>query len=364
MDATTIEYVRTPGGLLHSDNMLIVNGITPSGCRSLCNTTGFVKKPYLYSGGVCTDLGLPQALLYKSGDQQCFTSIYKDDSGYLHVYFSEDSGNDGVTTFPHINYNRKSPGGSWLYASSPAVVTHYAEGSTAVMSVIYDGSSPFVYSGSSYSYIMHIVNQTGGWLSTAGVLDVAFSNNGISWTTPVTVNYPASVSCSLGICLEYGTAVWDGGTLYIIGLNGNLATLAANIVSGSTETYVYTSNPSTPDYATQYSASPITSSGLYSPNVSGYSQTSLLTNTICALSISNGYVYVSRSYAYPVDYSGTASIPCGGLTGCNTGLTTLANRAQMYYMYLGIPADITKLWTGSWTLAYDVGYGFGYRSIN
>lgn len=144
-------------------------------------------------------------------------------------------------------------------------------------------------------------------------------------------------------------------------MEGDLSILAGNILSGSTLTYVYTALNADPiTMVLPYGKTPISSSGIVSPNYTGFSQTTALTNCSFALSADFNYAYMTRSYPYPVDYIGGGAIPCGTLVGCNTGLTTFHNRAQIYSMYIGGNASLVL--SGTWTLIYDIGADFGYRT--
>ena len=350
--------LRTPLGYVHTSGTILTVAMG-SGNRSKCEAVTIPdSRPYVVNttGPSISAMNIPAAEDLQAGDAQAFITAYQDAAGDSHIYFSTDSENAA------IYYNKYTSAGSWAYANSQNVLDYGDDdGSVAVIDVVVAPSAIFYNTATStwFKQIMYIVNQTGPWFlgTTAGVLDVAFSNNGTTWVGPYTVAGPSGA-----IHIEYGGVIWDGTNIIVIGLEGNLAILAANILSGSTLTYGYLAVPADPATMTKPGgSSTISNSGIYSPNYGGLGQTTALTNCTFTLSLDSNYIYMSRSYAYPVDYTNsTPVIPCGTLVGCNQGLTTFHNRAQLYSMYIG--GNLTTLLSGTWTLLYDLGYSQGYRT--
>jgi len=357
----SISYLRTPAGYRHPDNTLIAVALG-SGDRSKCAyLTQPYFKPYYFTGSSLSTITIPEAEDYQSNDAQAFCTWYKDASGHAYVYFSTDSTN------PNIYYNAYYSWGAWAFSKSKNIGLGYVGGSVAVMDVINAApSQPFTnpYDSGSYAMVMYIVNQSGGFGDCWGVLDVAFSNDGSSWIGPYHVNDPSYVY------LEDGGVLWNGSNIIIFGVDGTFDNWAdANLTSGNTYTYAYLLSNSDPTTATMpLGTTNVSNSGLVRPNADGYTNTNFLINCTFCFSSDYNYIYMTRAYAYPVDYSGTKLIPCGFGTSttlgyCATGGATFPNRAQVYSMYIG--GDPTLIMSGTWStwnLLYDIGYEQGYRS--
>lgn len=353
--------IMTDGhGCVHPDEALFV--ATPGNDElSECDPPGQTR---IYSLDPWADSiaywDVPPAVDFQVGDHQHFFSVMKDASGHKKVWFATDSNK------PHIYYNEQYSNGFWRYdIYSPKVIDMGSIGTLAVMDVLYDSSPIFrnPHNGSYYNYCMYLVNQSGCWMTmggTAGVLAVAYSNNGIDWAGPYDVGNP-NCNFNQAVHVEMGGALLYGSTIYILALEGDLSVLASQVLSGSTLTYLYSAPTSNPEAVTLHGGgSPVTASGLYSPNAGGYSQTNCLLNVSMSLNTTSGVLYMARSYAYPVNYQGS-DVPClpGGV--CKTGLLTNAIRTQLYSMNLGTPPNLDNLWSSYWTLIDDWGAEDGYQ---
>ncbi|MFP4086395.1 MAG: hypothetical protein ACLFUL_06335 [Desulfobacteraceae bacterium] len=355
--------IMTDGhGCVHPDEALFV--ATPGNDElSECDPPGQTR---IYSLDPYSDSisfwNVPQAVDYQVGDHQHFFSVMKPQvmgSPYKQVWFATDSNK------PHIYYNKQDSYGNWQYGSSQKVIDMGSTGTLAVMDVLYDSSAIFrnPHNGSYYRYCMYLVNQSGCWMTmggTAGVLAVAYSNDGISWVGPYDVGNP-NCNFNQATHVEMGGALLYGSTIYIMVLEGDLSILASQVLSGSTLSYMYSAPVSNPESISILGGgSPITASGLYSPNAGGYAQTDCLMNVSMSFDPASGVLYMARAYAYPVNYQGS-NVPCLPGSVCKTGLTTNGIRTQLYSMSLGVPPNLNNLWSSSWSLVDDWGAEDGYQ---
>lgn len=367
-DMNDINCLKRPNGSLHPSNVMYVSSIG-NGNRSLCSESIFADfRPYVLTPGPPASISLfnvPPGVGDGADTAQVFISTFKLLNGDQYFYFSTDS----LLAVIYMNIKRN---GSWVYNESIKVIDYgYGNGSIAVMDVIRAGSAVFYNTHNSqyYRYVMYLVNQTGGWFTdpifTAGVMAVAFSNDGINWVGPYDVNNPGAYNCNEGVCIEYGGVFFDGTTLYIIALEGNIATLENGVMGNETLTYLYLASANDPATVTACNnKASISNNGIFSPNLPGYHLPNFFINASIAFRPSTGTLYLSRGYPYPSDYSGADSIPCGDLTGCLTGLATLPQRIQTYSMSLGASPNLSLLYSGTWNLVGDWGYQQGYRSIH
>lgn len=368
-DMSSVAYLRYQDGTKYSDTIYVTS--SGDGERSLC-TNPMIDvnyRPYILTLNTpptpdeLTLFPVPAGIDVGTNTAQNFISTFIHSNGDQYFYFSTDS----LLAKIYVNIKHN---GAWIYPNSIVALDYdNNDGSVACMDVIHHYSPVFYnkYDGTYYNYVMYVVDQTGGWFTgfTAGVLSLAFSNNGINWVGPYTANAPSAYNCTEGVCLEHGGVIFVGTTLYIIACEGCFSVLTPEAMTGpSTLTYLYTAPASDPTTVTAYNnKAPISGNGIFRPNLPGYTNSKIFINA--RLSFKEGIMYLSRSYAYPVDYSGTNAIPCGSLgDGCITGLATLDIRVQMYSMDLGVPTDMNRLYTGTWTLLGDYGYKHGYRSIN
>jgi hypothetical protein len=396
-DINFASFSNDKNGCLLSDDIVYTSAL--GNCkRSICEEHVFnLFRPYLLNTktSTLTPFEVPEAEDKQPEDAQNFFSTFVDDNNNHYFYFSTDSLNASVYL------NIKNSDGEWSWPKSIKVVDYgIGNGSVAVCGILQNSDKIFhnTHDNNNYSMIMYIVNQTGGWFFnwfTAGVLDVAFSNDGIVWSGPYTVNNPPTYDCdSGGICTEDCGVVFYNNTIYIVSIEGSLDKLSKDILSKKTLTYLYTSKPDNPSIASKYKDvrgnDMISSNGMYSPNVSvqtyqftrygrvfkdvysnRYSfsamkpSTNLFINLSTSYDADRGYMYISRAYPYPSDYTSEESIPCGDTTYCFKGLVTLPNRCQVYRMYIGdLSRNTNKLFYGYWELVGDYGCSYGYKSYH
>jgi len=361
-------YMRTEIGTRHTDNQILVVA-SGNGERSKCSRiTTSEFRPYTLVHGGSPSLSrfeVPDAEDFVEGqDAQAFFTVYKDVYGVIHVYFSTDSAHTKI-------YYNKYTAGVWTYPESIAVVTYPEnDGAVAVADIIANSTAIFYNTADAthYKQVMYITNQTTNWKGFSwGVLDVAFSNDGINWVGPYTVNTPGSYSCSSAICVENVGVIWNGSNLLIFGVEGDFTKqlLAGAMTDGSTLTYVYLASPADPRSASEpFPGTPVSSTGIQAYDDVGYTPSYILWNCTFCFSPDYQTVYMTRGYAYASDYPygpGVvgSDVPCEAGSYCATGITTYPNRAQVYSMYIGV--DVTNVFTGTWNLIYDIGYGQGYR---
>ena len=363
-------YLRNEKGAPHGDDKLYMTGV-PNGRKSLCEWESFAEQIVgtLNTGAspTVTEVSIPNGDHASDPKIGGFYSTYKATNGDQYYYCSVEGTTGADVTGIYLNIWRNN---AWVYAKSQEVVAYPgATGSVAVMDVVVADSAIFRNSKNSqyYSQVMYIVNQTDGWfgVGTAGVLSVAFSNNGITWIGPYDVNAPSAYNCSEGVCIEYGGVILFGTTLYIVAVEGQFSVLIPGMSGSGTMTYMFVSQASDPLTTVAYNGkAELTNSGVFSPDLPGYN----LYNAFLNAKISydpDGTLYLSRAYPYPFDIGG--SIPCGSwspASKCLKGFTTRAIRVQMYSMNLGVPADLGLLYSGTWSLIGDWGWESGYRSIN
>lgn len=307
----------------------------------------------------------------------------------------------------HVYYNRRYRADSsspwyWEFSVSPAVTSY---GATAG-AVLYSTSTRYVdiRNSTAYKYIMYQVIQPPQCIpESAGYLQVAFSNDGICWTTPqLATRLGGPMSQCLGISnsvpVEQVTAIDDGYEIQLIGVDGGISYLTnhENMDDTAVIGYSLVANPSNVNL---YDASKVVNTGVYSPytlyptwynSYSNRFQPYLyFMNLQAAYDPSTGDLYMGRAYPYPFD-RGPASeydnnnpwlVPQGGqgeatmmtdsstgrlvqVGGCNLSPATLPNRIQLYKMHIGSITNFAALGNASyqWTLIADLGNASGYSN--
>lgn len=182
-----------------------------------------------------------------------------------YFYFSTDTPLDPRI---YVNILRN---GSWVYATSPAAITRsnpYDPPTIAMGDVVNHPTSIFRHptTGRFYKWLMYYIDQPDSQNGiSAGFISVAFSNNGIGWTTPIRVN-GGGTNCSTTVCSEDLAVVFDGTTIFILANEGDLVLLNSPATSGKSYTYLYTASLSNPAQLTKFLPDHVTTSGLVSPN--------------------------------------------------------------------------------------------------
>jgi len=179
---------------------------------------------------------------------------------------------------------------------------------------------------------------------------------------PYQANSPAN--CAAAVHVEMIGAFYDGFTIFIMAIDGIISNVIAGMTGDSTMTYLYTTSPNYPHSITAYNGgAPFTSNGMYKPNLPGEHMHNVFINLTTAGKVTADFaaskIYLGRVIAYP--YGET--IPCGDLgTGCLQYYHSYPNRSQLYSM--DISGGLGALYSGTWVLEGDWGYGQGYRSEN
>lgn len=371
----TLTLLRDQDGDMIAPNTIYVTS-TGDGRKSLCSAVAAGDmKPYILNpiDPSISLFSVPDGVDAGASTRQTFISTFIHPNGDQYFYYSTDS----LLAIIYMNIWHE---GSWVYAQSQKAIdyTGIAEGSIAVMDVIRRNTPVFYNTQNStyYQYVMYLVNQTGHWfppvdgIQTAGIISVAFSHDGVTWVGPYDANNPPpDGDCSDAICVEEGGVMFDGTTLYIIAVEGDLILLQNHLnppMGASSLTYLFTASKNDPLSLTAYNGkAPISNNGVFAPNMAGYGENhKIFLNASITHDYDSGRLYLSRGYPYPADYTGANGIPCGSLIGCAVGLQTYANRAQLYYLDLGVPMNLALLYSGTWTLVGDWGYEQGFRSTN
>lgn len=290
------------------------------------------------------------------------------------VWFAIDSPQNIGKVFYNIRTTDPTGVRRWKWSRSQELFD-LGTASAQVTDVLYDPSGAFYNSadGGHYDYLMYIVNQPSCEPGVAGLLQVAFSNNGECWTNPVWVRYPSgtpTTNCGgqaiSAVQVESVGAVLGAERIYLLGIEGNLSFLADPANMSSTQTYHGYSFKADPSVV--YLQGPVSGSGMFNPVMSGgvaptYETYHYFMNLAIAYSAGDGYLYASRAYPYPFTRVPDSAItPCGsqGTSWCKKSPATLPNRVQIYRMYIGSLANIGLVQTGTWQLVKDVGHQSGY----
>ena len=315
------------------------------------------------------------------------------------VWFSVDSGLKTDATHPgpnHSYYNRRYRAAGdqpwyWQYAYSQPVSGVIGFVDTVLYSDTYRYGDPY---GQSWKYIMYTINQpTPCNNDNFGYAMVQYSNDGVNWynSGPLHHDGGPTATCApeLGpnlVAVEAIDAIDDGsGTIWLIGQEGNIATLALpsnmdqTLASWGSSTYA-TSSSVTIDGANAM----VSNSGIFAPALPGADPTRFKTysyffNMAMAWDPIPGDLYLSRGYPYPLDRSaGTTSVvPSASVVtqtdlfnsvwgvnqlvqGCATSPGIFPNRSQVYKMHLGSLSNFSLVHTGTWTLVADRGGAVGY----
>ena len=292
----------------------------------------------------------------------------------------------------------------WDYTYSPALLEitennspdNRVPPSIAFGTVLYSASGFVnVSTGLPYNYIMYLIyqpTQCNGVV--AGYLVVAFSSDGISWTSPYQVerisgpSFPCWAGHTQTVPVESASGVFDptSATIYLMGLEGDASLLSVVANMNRTLTNIGTSAATNPGLVTLNSPTEIAAGGIYTPNAYGpyassqYTPYAYFVNLQMAWDAVHGDLYVSRAYPYGFDrqenanysaiplhsavYNRSALNPEDDRTvlvdGCASGLATYPTRVQINKIHLGTLANFGALTYTPWTLVLDYGNSNGY----
>ena len=318
------------------------------------------------------------------------------------VWFSPDA-SPGLHK---IFYNRRYRADAnspwyWQFSVSPLIWDFTSQASAGPSSVLYSATPRYVdtRNGESYEFIAYYAYQSDACNNHVfGVVEVAFSHNGICWTNPQMVHDYTSntgdpcVGDTSAIPIEMIAAFDQGTYIYTIAVEGRASQLGVPSQMNRTQTYIRYSSPATPATASPLPLPEITANGMLRPSMSycspagdRFSPYNYFMNLQGAYDAANGDLYLGRGYPYPYDRSPYSNpnyqaVPMpyqatvytmldpatglqAGVAGCLPGLSTLPNRIQIYKMHIGTLGRIDLLNSGQWTLVADYGHNAGYGNI-
>lgn len=302
-------------------------------------------------------------------------------------------GVDSDLNISEVFSNRRSRANStspwyWDRDVSSATILNDAQASVQATDVFYSDTPAFrdVRTGTWYKYVMYLVYQLPCTPAVAGHIQVAFSNDGTTWTDRAYATYAngptPSVECTLttdwgssvvgvtGIKVEAMSAVRDptSGRIHIVGVEGDTAFLANPSMMSQTQTYRGWAESSNP--ALIYRGNQISSAGLFNPRLPGtvgdqYETYHYFINLGMTYDASSGTLYLGRGYPYPFTRDqGSPVTPCEmQYASCKPSPETLPNRIQIYKMNIGSLASISVIDAGTWVLVGDFGHMSGYRNV-
>lgn len=312
----------------------------------------------------------------------------------------------GVDADPSVRtyYNRRyradaSSPWYWQYANSVLLMDLGAT-SAGPATVLYSPTGKYRDDGgfTQYKYLMYLVSQPNvcdG--SVAGFLYVSYSNNGTCWTKPQLAvrNGGPSFAClpDVGntVPVEDMAAIDGGGTIYLMGIEGDISLLSSYVYMDRSQTHIATASPDFPRHLTLIGTGEVSNAGIVSPSgVTGsirYKPYNYFINMDMAFDATTGYLYAARAYPYPFDrYAlrtnfGGSHVPCdwqaaegllwnaqrgkySRVKGCYASPAVLPNRTQVYRMYIGSLSNFSQLLTGTWQLMADWGGNVGYTNAS
>jgi hypothetical protein len=304
---------------------------------------------------------------------------------------------DGFRSFPHlvkrpgapsldfdIYYTALTSGGNeklmfnhfqndaWQFSQGQVVLQ--SDGAVAMGTVLISATNVFRSpAGPSYKrltyYIYEPPTKPPGEL-IAGWVCLMYSNDGLSWTPPVmaTTNSASSPPPCTGngslteqVPAEMVGAFRDTGDLWLAVMNGRVQDLidGALMETKRTETDLYSSVITQPWVISREGE--FSPQGIERPNTGGRWNHGYGINLDFTYNPDDLSVYFTRVYPYPLDFD--PGFPCNNPStppSCNTGLTALPVRAQIYKM--PVPGGTVKEFlNGTWQLVADYGASVGYR---
>ena len=273
-------------------------------------------------------------------------------------------------THPYFLFNVQTAGGSWLYPQSQRTIGLPA---VTLGTVLAYGVQPNTYTnpadGNSYLAVLYYTEQTGADISAgiAGRICLSYSNDGITWTSPITAVIAGSGK-TWSPCFTAGpnnstyteaVGVYhhSAAEMHVFWVEGNVNYAQQN--AARTLTYYATTTPAAP-YLLNY-VGEITNQGLYSPTLPGNASENFMVNLDISTVPTLGAVVISRAYSYPNDLiNGTIPCPPNAPSPCPRGVAQFPNRVQAYCMNTG--GDDRKTLYGTWSLIFDLGTGQGWSS--
>ena len=324
------------------------------------------------------------------------------------VYFAVDGGTIGVAGGTYYNRRYRADANSpwyWQFSRSPLICPTLHFGFPGV--VLYSPTPKFGIGNSDplRKYVLMGAEQPAacdGIGGAGGFLTISFSDDGITWTTPYTVQNTALGAPSFSCDPDAGVPVTaELVTAFDLGYNGVIAIITmsgdnAYLASGPWDTpqaYLWTTSAAYMAVAQPwgYGQNPTQLSqwGLFMPYGTGSGCWPMRTQTYGymfnidgAYDAAAGDIYISRGYPFPFDrdYQGFTCQWVGPATpgptqrvdtiyngysieGCGPSPATLPNRVQLYKMHIGALSNISAILSGTWTLVGDWGGSVGYENI-
>ena len=325
-------------------------------------------------------------------------------------FFSDNTTIDTGHTYYNRRYraNASSPW-YWEFSISPSIITD----APVPSAVLYSSAPKYIdtRTNTAYSYIMYQVQQPSVCLPSntirpsAGYMYVAFSNDGICWTSSQLATrlggpFAPCIGASNTVPIEAMTAFDTGSQIAMIGVEGDIIDLSNRDNMSQTMTAIGSASYASPGYISLYDQSMVVNTGVLLPTnlfLGRYSYEerfepyAYFFNLQGAYDASSGDLYLARAYAYPFDrgskdssdnpqspnivpqgWQGEAVMmfdPATGRTvkvgGCNPSPWTLPNRIQLYKMHIGsLSCCFAMLGTfnSHWTFVADIGNASGYSN--
>lgn len=214
--------------------------------------------------------------------------------------------------------------GAWLY--NPArVALQMPAGSTVGLGTVLANANPTyrnALDGQLYTNVMYFVYQNSA-AQNAGSTCVSFSNDGLSWSTPINVvlaSAPATLCTSGGGVLTESIGAFHrtGSEIDLFGLEGNLSLLQQYANQQRTLTYFFKASVTSPNVL--QTIGEISGAGLFNPNIPGGTADYYFRNLDVTYDPVSGILYLFRVTPYPYSLSpiNGGNVPCSGV--CPQGL--------------------------------------------
>jgi hypothetical protein len=312
--------------------------------------------------------------------------------------------------FVNCYYNRRYRADSsspwyWEFSQSPNVLSFPIQpgdqwASLVIDTVLYSPTPKYGWN-QNYQYVMYSTYQPHSCdLTVMGFAYVCYSTDGVCWTTPQPMRHTGgpSATCApaLGsdlVQVETLDAIDGGDTIYLMGIDGNTATLAQpGNMSGTGTTWGHASRFS-PDTLVVEQSHIVSPYGMLNPlalqstcDPDKYRPYAYFMNLAIAYDDVNGDLYVSRAYPWPYNRHGAVGDPCrsGQTTPGTDQMTgaslwnmylgqyqqvqgvdgppgTFPNRVQIYKLHIGSLANFGMVTSAIWTLVADYGNAVGYE---
>lgn len=211
-----------------------------------------------------------------------------------------------------------------------------------------------------YQRLMYFIYQ-GPSNTGAGAPCAAFSNDGLTWTSPaVRVGAAGApvVACqdagAPAMKLESISGARSGTAVWLAGLEGDLGLLGQFAQSQRTLTYLFSASPSTPHVLVKQGELPVT--GMSTPTSPGGSHDYYFRNLDFSYDPVTDKAVILRATPYGYNVASDPNHHCLGV--CPEGLATFPMRGQMYSQRVN--GNPLGLLTGTWLLELDYGGGVGW----